>query len=66
MNPKRWIGRLIHEKVLIDCLLFCYIGPGVVRAGPAAGGQGAEAGAEGAGPASAHTQAQQSLRQVSH
>ncbi len=40
--------------------------PGVVRAGPVAGGQGAEAGAEGAGTASAHTQAQQSLRQVSH
>ncbi len=40
--------------------------PGVVRAGPVAGGQGAEAGAEGAGSASAHTQAQQSLRQVSH
>jgi hypothetical protein len=46
--------------------MFCYIWPGVVRAGPVAGGQGAEAGAEGAGSATAHTQAQQSLRQVSH
>ncbi len=63
-----FIGQVLPVlRLLIDWLPTVLLHwSGVVRAGPVAGGQGAEAGAEGAGSATAHTQAQQSLRQVSH